>query len=104
MKKCPAPYVTGISPNEGSPGTKLTVRGENLGIDKKDLMHVFIAGIDMGRTSEWHSPKKLTSITPLGEGELEIIVVTKSGGIGSAAVTYNQTMRKVVGMLILFAS
>ena len=28
----PPPVVSGISPREGPPGTKMTIRGENLGI------------------------------------------------------------------------
>ena len=34
----PAPQVTGISPKEGPPGTRVTLRGENLGVDSKDLI------------------------------------------------------------------
>lgn len=32
------PVVSGISPKEGSPGTKITIRGENLGEDKDDII------------------------------------------------------------------
>ncbi|VDQ04530.1 unnamed protein product [Trichobilharzia regenti] len=93
----PAPQVNGISPNEGTPGTKLTIRGENLGNTASDLLHVFIGGIDVGRSAQWFSHKKITAITPLGEGELEIVVVTDSGGFGTAAVTYQQNCLRVVG-------
>ncbi|CAH8629899.1 unnamed protein product [Heterobilharzia americana] len=93
----PAPQVNGISPNEGTPGTKLTIRGENLGNTASDLLHVFIGGIDVGRSAQWFSHKKITAITPLGEGELEIVVVTDSGGFGTAAVTYHQNCLRVVG-------
>jgi len=34
----PAPQVTGISPKEGPPGTRVTIRGENLGVDARDLI------------------------------------------------------------------
>ena len=34
----PVPVVSGISPREGPPGTKVTIRGENLGINKKDVL------------------------------------------------------------------
>ena len=34
------PVVSGVSPNEGQPGTKLTIRGENLGDSLKDIMGV----------------------------------------------------------------
>lgn len=32
------PLVTGISPNEGAPWTKVTIRGENLGTGPNDLI------------------------------------------------------------------
>ena len=34
----PPPLVTGISPKEGVPGTLVTIRGENLGLDARDLI------------------------------------------------------------------
>ena len=34
----PPPFVNGISPREGPPGTKITIRGENLGITATDLV------------------------------------------------------------------
>lgn len=34
----PPPQVTGISPKEGQPGTQVTIRGEHLGVDAKDLI------------------------------------------------------------------
>lgn len=33
----PPPVVTGISPKEGPPGTRVTVRGEFLGSKAQDL-------------------------------------------------------------------
>lgn len=32
-----SPVVTGISPKEGPPGTRVTIRGEYLGINPNDL-------------------------------------------------------------------
>lgn len=32
------PLVTGVSPKEGPPGTRITIRGENLGLDARDLV------------------------------------------------------------------
>jgi len=34
----PSAQVTGISPKEGPPGTRVTIRGENLGVDARDLI------------------------------------------------------------------
>jgi len=31
------PVVTGISPKEGPPGTRVTIRGEHLGINPNDI-------------------------------------------------------------------
>ena len=33
----PPPVVTGISPAEGPPGTKVIIRGEHLGVNAKDV-------------------------------------------------------------------
>ena len=33
-----APLVTGIAPKEGYPGTKVTIRGDNLGKNFEDLI------------------------------------------------------------------
>lgn len=32
------PVVTGLSPKEGPPGTKITIRGEHLGNSARDLV------------------------------------------------------------------
>ena len=36
-KMRPPPVVTGISPAEGPPGTKVIIRGEHLGVNAKDV-------------------------------------------------------------------
>lgn len=33
----PPPVVTGISPAEGPPGTKVIIRGKHLGVNAKDV-------------------------------------------------------------------
>lgn len=38
-----APVVTGISPIEGVPGTKVIIRGENLGNRPEDLIGEFFS-------------------------------------------------------------
>ena len=42
-----APVVTGISPNEATPGTKITIRGENFGTSASDLLGINILGNDI---------------------------------------------------------
>lgn len=34
------PKVTGLSPKEGEPGTKVIIRGENLGTSQRDLLSI----------------------------------------------------------------
>ena len=34
----PSPLVTGISPKEGPPGTRITIRGEFLGNSSQDIV------------------------------------------------------------------
>ncbi|KAM7543045.1 hypothetical protein Aperf_G00000010691 [Anoplocephala perfoliata] len=97
MVSGPPAQVTGISPVEGVPGTKLTLRGENFGQSALDLTHVFVGGIDVSPSARWFSSRKLSVITPLGTGELEIVVVTKSGGIGTSELTYSQHVDQKIG-------
>lgn len=45
--------VTGISPKEGKPGTKLTIRGENFGAGPDALVAVYVCGKNCVYTAEW---------------------------------------------------
>ncbi|VDO08431.1 unnamed protein product, partial [Rodentolepis nana] len=72
-------------------------RGEYFGQNALDLTHVFVGGIDVSPSARWFSSRKLSVITPLGTGELEIVVVTKSGGLGTSELTYNQHLRQKIG-------
>lgn len=40
----PKPIVTGLSPKEGPPGTKITIRGEFLGSQPNDLIGKGVMG------------------------------------------------------------
>ena len=64
----PPPVVSGISPREGPPGTKVTIRGENLGTSPQDLAGVFINGADCLLISEWKSQSKILALAPAKEG------------------------------------
>jgi len=94
----PPPVVSGISPREGPPGTKVTIRGENLGTSPQDLAGVFINGADCLLISEWKSQSKILALAPAKEGKGDIIIATKSGGVGSSSVQF-RVFKENVGPL-----
>lgn len=83
-----APIVTGISPKEGPPGTKITIRGENFGQKSNDLLSVFICGCDCTLSADWKSPNKIIARSGPEKGKGDIIITTKQGGIGSCTVQF----------------
>ncbi|ESO82768.1 hypothetical protein LOTGIDRAFT_108931 [Lottia gigantea] len=83
-----APLVTGISPKEGPPGTRITVRGENLGIDARDLIGLKICGVDCLLSAEWKSSSKIIARTGPGKGKGDVIITTRSGGKGSSSIGF----------------
>ena len=88
LHAAPAPKVTGLSPNEGPPGTKVTLRGENLGVSYDDLIGLTICGVDCLMYSEWKSPSKILSRSGRCRGLGDIIVTTRSGGKGTCTVQF----------------
>ncbi|XP_063951226.1 exocyst complex component 2-like [Lytechinus pictus] len=82
------PKVTGLSPKEGPPGTKLTIRGENLGINEKDVFSIIVCGVNITLLAEWISPSKIICRTTNCKGPGDVIVSTKSGGIGTSTVKF----------------
>ena len=110
----PPPIVNGISPREGPPGTKITIRGENFGVSPQDLVRlyiitvftkilntqigVFINGCDCLLISEWKTDRKILAMAPAKEGKGDIIVATNSGGIGTCIVQF-RIFRENVGPL-----
>lgn len=94
----PPPLVTGISPREGPPGTKITIRGEHLGVGEQDLAGVFVNGADCLLISEWKTDRKVIALAPAKEGTGDIIIATKSGGIGSCEVKF-RVFRETAGPL-----
>lgn len=84
-----APKVTGLSPMTGPPGTKITVRGENLGQFKEDIIDITVNGNDCWPYLEWKSPKKIITRCTKSLGSGDIIITTKSGGIGTSEVQFN---------------
>ena len=84
----PPPIVTGVSPKEGPPGTRVTVRGEFLGRSPNDLSGLTICGCDCLLSAEWKSPNKIIARSGPGKGRGEIVVSTRSGGRGSSTVEF----------------
>ncbi|GAB0097923.1 Exocyst complex component 2 [Sergentomyia squamirostris] len=84
----PQPVVTGLSPKEGPPGTRITIRGEFLGSRPSDLIGLSICGCDCLLSAEWKSPNKIIARTGPAKGKGDIIVVTQSGGVGTSTVQF----------------
>merc|ERR1712227_350280 len=94
-----ASVVTGISPKEGKPGTKLTIRGENFGSSPSDLVAVFVCGTNCVYSAEWHSKAKITCRIPLEcTGRGDVIVATKAGR-GTCNVQFTALKPQPVGAL-----
>ncbi len=117
----PAPVVTGISPNEATPGTKITIRGkakncwqiliirfsfftgENFGTSPSDLLGINILEADCTMTAEWKSPNKIICLCPPKDGKGDIIIATKSGGLGTCNVSF-RSYKETIGPLKEVAS
>ncbi|KAJ8279897.1 hypothetical protein COCON_G00069630 [Conger conger] len=94
------PLVTGISPNEGTPWTKVTIRGENLGTGPADLIGLSICGHNCLLTAEWMSASKIVCrVGPAKDDKGEIIVTTKSGGNGTSTVSFKLLKTEKIGIL-----
>ncbi|XP_046387065.1 exocyst complex component 2 [Ischnura elegans] len=84
----PPPIVTGISPKEGPPGTRVTLRGEYLGSSPTDLIGLTICGCDCLLSAEWKSVNKIIARSGPGKGRGDIIITTRSGGKGTSTVQF----------------
>ncbi|XP_053982220.1 exocyst complex component 2 [Hylaeus anthracinus] len=84
----PPPVVTGISPKEGPPGTRVIVRGEFLGNKVQDLIGLTICGCDCLLSAEWKSNNKIIARSGPCKGRGDIIVTTRSGGQGTSTVQF----------------
>ncbi|XP_067911422.1 exocyst complex component 2 isoform X1 [Heterodontus francisci] len=94
------PLVTGISPNEGFPWTKVTIRGENLGTGPMDLIGLTICGHNCLLTAEWMSASKIVCrVGPAKDDKGSIIVTTKSGGRGTSTVSFRLMKQEKIGIL-----
>ncbi|KAK2908352.1 exocyst complex component 2 [Channa argus] len=94
------PLVTGISPKEGAAWTKVTIRGENLGTGPADLIGLSICGHNCLLTAEWMSASKIVCrVGPAKDEKGEIIVTTKSGGLGTSTVSFKLLRPERIGIL-----
>ncbi|XP_032717328.1 exocyst complex component 2 isoform X1 [Lontra canadensis] len=94
------PLVTGISPNEGIPWTKVTIRGENLGTGPTDLIGLTICGHNCLLTAEWMSASKIVCRVGQAKNDKgDIIVTTKSGGKGTSTVSFKLLKPEKIGLL-----
>ncbi|XP_064453352.1 exocyst complex component 2 isoform X1 [Mirounga angustirostris] len=94
------PLVTGISPNEGIPWTKVTIRGENLGTGPTDLIGLTICGHNCLLTAEWRSASKIVCRVGQAKNDKgDIIVTTKSGGKGTSTVSFKLLKPEKIGLL-----
>ncbi|XP_068693633.1 uncharacterized protein [Montipora foliosa] len=84
------PEITGISPKSGpsSGGTRITIRGCNLGKSKEDVTSIGVSGCDLLPTLEYHSPAKLVVCTKPWIGSGPIVLETKSGGRGISTLIF----------------
>lgn len=83
------PKVSGLSPMTGPPGTKITVRGENLGQSSNDIIRLTINGADCLPYLEWVSSKKIITRCTRAIGSGDIVITTNSGGVGTCDVQFN---------------
>uniref|UniRef100_A0A915M6E6 Exocyst complex component 2 n=1 Tax=Meloidogyne javanica TaxID=6303 RepID=A0A915M6E6_MELJA len=92
-----SPLVTGISPHQGSPGTQITIRGQNLGEDPNDIVALIICGTDCLATAKWKSSSKI--VARLGgqakRGVGDILIVTRSGGRGHSEVQFRVFIEQI---------
>ncbi|GBP11675.1 Exocyst complex component 2, partial [Eumeta japonica] len=84
----PPPVVTGVSPKEGPPGTRVTIRGEFLGTSANDLIGLTICECDCLLSAEWKSKNKIVARSGPCKGRGDIIVTTRSGGEGTSTVQF----------------
>lgn len=88
MTRANAPVVTGVSPKDGPPGTRITIRGENFGTSASDFIGLLICEHDCTLSAEWKSCNKIIARSGVGKGLGNIIVTTRSGGEGSCTVKF----------------
>jgi exocyst complex component 2 len=64
----------------------------------QDLAGVFINSADCLLIAEWKSQSKIIALAPAKEGRGDIIIATKSGGVGTCSVQF-KVFKENVGPL-----
>eukprot|EP00118_Oscarella_pearsei_P003928 m.16319 g.16319 ORF g.16319 m.16319 type:complete len:464 (+) comp26849_c0_seq2:107-1498(+) len=86
------PEVTGIAPRSGplKGGTRITLRGSNLGQNAEDVVGLSVCGVDCLATLEYSSPAKVFCTTFRGKeaGSGPVILKTRSSGKGTSLITF----------------
>lgn len=82
------PYVNGVSPCEGPPGTRVKIWGEKLGLSDNDIVSIKICGHECLESMEWVSDRKIVCESGRGVGKGRVIVTSLSGGTGTCSVFF----------------
>lgn len=99
MSETVVPDVTGISPKEAKPGTKLTIRGANFGKSAADIVAVYVCNKNCVASAEWQSERKLVCRVGVDcEGRGSVVVVTKKG-VGTCQIQFTALKPTPLGPL-----
>ncbi|ELT92481.1 hypothetical protein CAPTEDRAFT_91123, partial [Capitella teleta] len=86
-----SPEINGVSPRESTVdgGTKVTIRGENLGLKKEDVVGLYICGSNCLGSLEYISSHKLVVTTKAWKACTgNIVIETQSGGKAVSLVEF----------------
>ena len=86
-----APEITGLSPKFGaaSGGTRITLRGQNLGASREDIISLSVCGCDLLPNLQYFSSGKLVVVTRPWRGSGPVVIVTRSGGRAASTVKFS---------------
>ncbi|KAL3866409.1 hypothetical protein ACJMK2_043710 [Sinanodonta woodiana] len=79
------PVLLNVNPNRGlvEGGDRLCIEGQNLGIDKKDIIELSICGCNCIDTLEYESPSRIYCTTLLWKAGTGNVVIETSSGIST---------------------
>ena len=91
------PEITGISPNEGptTGGTKVLIRGKNLGKNREDIIGLYVCGSNVLGSLVYFNNAKIAVVTKAWkEGSGSITIETQSGGTSVSELEFEFTNRE----------